>query len=290
MSVLTSQQIITPDNNTDECIVFNITDAQEKFTFSDLITVGETYTIGFWAKSDNPSVLIVEDSTMNITTEWARYTHTFVATIPDLVMDFETAGTYYIYQIQLENGSISTDWTPAPEDTERDIESVKTAVSSMIIDINGIRASVDRVSESASVDVIAGLIEASVSSVRNDLDNIQKQVASIKLASDNFTVEISEISDKLENGTNKVTTTTGKFDNEGLTIEQTDSTTKTQITPDGMTVYGQNANGELSELLIAKSDGVDAYDLHAKTYLKIGGRSRFENYGDNRTGCFWIGG
>ena len=33
-----------------------------------------------------------------------------------------------------------------------------------------------------------------------------------------------------------------------------------------------------------------AVDLHASTYLMVGGRSRFENYGTDRTGCFWIGG
>jgi len=44
---------------------------------------------------------------------------------------------------------------------------------------------------------------------------------------------------------------------------------------------------------VANKDGVDAKDLHAKTYLIIGegeGRSRFEDYSPNRTGCFWIGG
>lgn len=43
-------------------------------------------------------------------------------------------------------------------------------------------------------------------------------------------------------------------------------------------------------MLSATGNGVNATNLHAKTYLIIGGRSRFENYGTNRTGCFWIGG
>jgi hypothetical protein len=46
-------------------------------------------------------------------------------------------------------------------------------------------------------------------------------------------------------------------------------------------------------VLVANNKGVEATDLHAKTYLKIGkneGRSRFEDYGIDRTACFWIGG
>lgn len=52
-------------------------------------------------------------------------------------------------------------------------------------------------------------------------------------------------------------------------------------------------NTEVNEkMLTANKDGVDAVNLRAKTYLIIGkdkGRSRFEDYETNRTGCFWIG-
>lgn len=47
------------------------------------------------------------------------------------------------------------------------------------------------------------------------------------------------------------------------------------------------------EILVANHKGVDAVNLHAKTYLIIGegdGKSRFEDYGEDRTGCYWIGG
>ena len=56
-------------------------------------------------------------------------------------------------------------------------------------------------------------------------------------------------------------------------------------------MYVKKANAE--DVLVANSEGVKATDLHAKTYLIIGegdGRSRFEDYGIKRTGCFWVGG
>jgi hypothetical protein len=59
----------------------------------------------------------------------------------------------------------------------------------------------------------------------------------------------------------------------------------TTITEDGMVVYRDE-----TAVLTANNEGVDAVNLHASTYLIVGGKSRFETYGDNRTGCFWIGG
>ena len=59
---------------------------------------------------------------------------------------------------------------------------------------------------------------------------------------------------------------------------------KTIIDEDCMTIE-INAN----QVLVANNEGVDAYNLHASTYLIIGDNSRFEDYNNNsRTGCFWI--
>ena len=59
---------------------------------------------------------------------------------------------------------------------------------------------------------------------------------------------------------------------------------KTTIDEDGM-IIERNSN----QVLVANNEGVDAYNLHASTYLIIGDNSRFEDYdNDSRTGCFWI--
>jgi hypothetical protein len=95
-----------------------------------------------------------------------------------------------------------------------------------------------------------------------------------------------EIESAMSSGTSRVVTNTGfTFDDTGLTVEKSGSEMKTQITEDGMTVYQNNQS-----VLVANNTGVDAKNLRATTYLIIGGRSRFENYGTDRTGCFWIGG
>ena len=59
---------------------------------------------------------------------------------------------------------------------------------------------------------------------------------------------------------------------------------------------GMRVLRDADEILTADNKGVNAVNLHAKTYLIIGGgdgRSRFEDYdedGEIRTGCYWIGG
>ena len=93
------------------------------------------------------------------------------------------------------------------------------------------------------------------------------------------------ISTEIAKGTDKVITSTGfTFDDNGLTISKSDSEMSTNIDEDGMSIFRNN-----EEVLTADNTGVNATNLHATTYLIIGNNSRFEDYGSDRTGCFWIG-
>lgn len=89
-----------------------------------------------------------------------------------------------------------------------------------------------------------------------------------------------------DDGVTKVNTSAGyTFDENGMTVRKSGKEIKTQITEDGMTVYKNDR-----AVLTANSQGVEAVDLQAATYLSIAGKSRFEKYKSNRVGCFWIGG
>lgn len=145
-------------------------------------------------------------------------------------------------------------------------------LSSLEINTDGINASVENLqkSNSEAFDSINGEIETLTNKVNASMTSEQ-----VKL----------EIKSELANGVTKVETNTGfTFNDEGLTVEKTNSEMKTQITEDGMTVYKND-----EAVLTANNIGVDAVNLHATTYLIIGTNSRFEDYGDSRTGCFWIG-
>lgn len=93
------------------------------------------------------------------------------------------------------------------------------------------------------------------------------------------------ISTELSNGVDKVTTSTGfTFNEAGLTINKSDSEISTNIDEDGMSIYKNN-----EEVLTADNTGVTQINATIKQYLIVGKNSRFEDYGSDRTGCFWIG-
>ena len=123
----------------------------------------------------------------------------------------------------------------------------------------------------------------------SDVDGKVTELSSdVKLKLDANAVNIA-IEKELANGVDRVVTKTGyKFDSDGLNISKSGEPITNQLTHEGMYV---RKSGQ--DILVADKDGVAATDLHAKGYLIIGddeGRSRFEDYLINRTGCFWIGG
>jgi hypothetical protein len=147
------------------------------------------------------------------------------------------------------------------------------AISALQLTTEGITASVQKVEEKTS---------AELEGLNNEVATLTSKVNAAITSED---VQL-QIETELANGVDKVTTTTGfTFNDEGLTVSKSGSEMETTITEDGMTV---RRNEEA--VLIADHEGVKAEDLHATTYLIIGKNSRFEDYLDNRTGCFWIGG
>ena len=112
------------------------------------------------------------------------------------------------------------------------------------------------------------------------IEEIQKEVAT-KTTPEQLQIAIKEA---MSDGVTSVETETGfVFDKDGLSISKTGSEMTTLIDEDGMTVSRSN-----EAILTADSNGVDAINLTAHQYLIVGLHSRFQDYGTNRTGCFFI--
>ena len=139
-----------------------------------------------------------------------------------------------------------------------------------------------------TADAIKAYVEQSMQNIdgqigvfEQDIDLVTKKVEATMSSSD---VEIL-VSQTLQKGIQSVTTTTGyKFDEVGLTVSKSDSPISTTVTEDGMYVKRDNET-----LLSANQKGVEANNLKSN-YIIISGRCRFEKYGANRAGCYWLGG
>lgn len=262
-----------------ECAQFAIDTPTSPFVLSGVTKAGEQYTFGFWIRADAEGSIKTCGKTIVATTEWVRHVITFAATSTDVRIFFETAGVYYIFHPQIEVGNIDTDYVPAPEDTDESIAAANGEIQS----VREYTAQLSLNSESIKSSV--SYLEGTVEGISDDLQNTKGSITSLEQTASQFKLDIQKIND---DGVSKVSNTTGIFDESGMTVDNSESPTKTTVTPDGMKVYRKS--GSTSEpVLSATSSGVDATNLHAKTYLIIGDRSRFENYGSNRTGCFWIG-
>lgn len=132
----------------------------------------------------------------------------------------------------------------------------------------------------ASVSSLQSNVNMNMENVNRQFDEVYNELTS-KMTSEEAELLISQ---RLSTGLSSITTTTGfTFNADGLTVSKSNSSITTQITEDGMRVY-RNAD----EVLRADNEGVIAEDLHATTYLMIGLNSRFEDYNDTRTACFWV--
>jgi uncharacterized protein YehS (DUF1456 family) len=153
-----------------------------------------------------------------------------------------------------------------------EVDSNTDNIASMLINTESITATVQRIEDStqeAAKNTNAAIAELS-------------SRVSATITADELSIAVKK---ELANGVEKVETSTGfTFDSDGLMVSKSGSEMQTQITEDGMQVFKNN-----EAVLTANNIGVDAVNLHATTYLIIGTNSRFEDYGENRTGCFWIG-
>ena len=185
-------------------------------------------------------------------------------------------------KIKFELGNKPTDYNLAPEDTESELSTIKSETKTITETVTQLQLGSDSIN--ASVKSLEQTVKETTEGLANDISIIQDQV-NLAMTSDDVKIEIEK---NLINGVNKISTTTGyTFNENGLNISKSDSEMKTQITEDGMKIYKND-----DVMLTANNQGVDAKNLHATTYLIIGGNSRVENFNEDgymHTAVFWIG-
>lgn len=192
------------------------------------------------------------------------------------------------------NNPTSTEYTTEVCDaTWKEINAIQGQQKTLITDVAELKVAKDSIT--ASVSQITEN-QSGLNSALTDLQNAftdqnntnaeQFETLTQKVESSMTADQVHlAISTELSKGVDKVTTSTGfTFNEAGLTISKSDSEISTNIDEDGMSIYKNN-----EEVLTADNTGVTQINATIKQYLIVGKNSRFEDYGSDRTGCFWIG-
>lgn len=138
----------------------------------------------------------------------------------------------------------------------------------------------------ASDRQIAALLE-SVERISTGLgeleDSTVEQLARIQASAGEVEIWMQKVRTE---GVDKVVTGMGhSFTDEGLRIQALNSEIENLLSNKGMFV-----TAGADSVLQADATGVNAINITARQYLTVGSHARFEDYGQDRAGCFYIGG
>ena len=192
------------------------------------------------------------------------------------------------------NNPTSTEYTTEVCDaTWKEINAIQGQQKTLITDVAELKVAKDNITASVSqiTENQSGLNSAltdlqNAFTDQNNTNDEQFETLTQKVESSMTAEQVHlAISTELSKGVDKVTTSTGfTFNEAGLTISKSDSEISTNIDEDGMSIKKGT-----EEVLTVDNTGVNAINLTSRQYLIIGKNSRFEDYGSDRTGCFWIG-
>lgn len=139
--------------------------------------------------------------------------------------------------------------------------------------------------------VVDGKIESSIKSVESNIGGIESSVESIserisevEQTSTEFNIRFETLENADVEVDHVVTSTGYTFNQNGLSISKSGEEIENLLDNTGMYVKRSGTS-----ILTANSEGVDAINLTANQFLIVGDNSRFEDYMENRTACFYIG-
>ncbi len=259
------------------------------------VKAGEYYTLSYYAKSDaNISVknsLTWEQSPIfegpvanfagsnnvsdNITTDWKRYSRTVKITgdgslqwrieYDDITVP---SGKWYIAGMKLERGNIATDYSPAPEDTQEQIDSKadQTLTQEQLNALEAKRLQMEvELKAKATLEQVSEL-EMFINNLKQeDADGRQKIIEITKNIEERVKdIEpIMEYSQKLKFMDTYITQGNG-----GMIIGANDSTTKVVVTPDRISFQsGGSEVAYISQRMLHIDNGVFTMSLQLGHYI-----------------------
>lgn len=117
--------IINPYNILDNCLRISSTVKGESYRLNNLPIIKGKYTFSVWCKSDSNTTIsfniLGTITSTEVTTEWGKITYTVNTDCSCKYIDFIPTNTniyIYLYEGQLEEGTVNTSWHSAEEDND----------------------------------------------------------------------------------------------------------------------------------------------------------------------------
>lgn len=222
-----------PYNETDEVLELNINDGAV-YRLNNVIKVSGTYTFSIWYKTNKNTTITLRilgnESQISSETSWKKFVKTITVNSVsdqnnDIDIEVASGAIGYFYEACLSEGVSDTSWTPAPEDIDDNIESVKSeftqtaeeikmSVKNIKGDVSNLNIQVGKIEQSVAdnkgnissltttIDGINATVKKqgeSISSIDQKADKISQQVTSVK-SELNSKIELTagEISQKVD--------------------------------------------------------------------------------------------
>lgn len=214
---------------------------------------GKTYTASFYYYVDDSSVLdysfafemkgktssgdvnICSYPTITaataITKKWTKISYTFTISRSDLTAIFaypriRRNGIVWFTDFKLEEGNTPTDWTPAPEDVDSSITSVKTVTESNTTSINTIQGQISTLISNTTITKTDGTttqLKDAYNSTVNTINSMQTTIAE-------HTSDIDANTNSIASVTAKAATLEANLNSISASLSSTQSTVSTHTT------------------------------------------------------------
>lgn len=230
MSKITSTTITNPNGKNDTCALVQVTGQELYYLLRPIEVIGK-YTISFFVKAAANETMIIHygdvTKSFNVTTEWQRAVFSFEAKHIDNVMIQFTTGTYYIYNTQLENGNVPTDYNESPGDLQEQLAEIETTmntqysevvqslesykvevgktyatqssvnqkVSNLTLDLNGFKTSVR---ETYATKGGLNTVDDKISQLTLDLDGFKTEVSKTYTTQSDFQAQIDNLQQQID--------------------------------------------------------------------------------------------
>ena len=291
-------------------------------------TIMNCYADGNYKKDGTSHWFGVKASNMNINTGgWIYFTNTFITPTSDIldnakwfsVMFYarDFTGDIYIRDLKLEKGNKATDWTPAPEDTQADIDDVKQVADTANTNASSAKETADKVEQGLAtadqeiqnlsseltqaqtvlqtqIEQKADAIVSEVSSTYAKFDDVnrveEKLNTTIDQTKDSITTTVNQSVSTLQSQVDSVKTTTDsisnymKFDSDGLELGKSDSAIKTKIDNESWAIVDSGVEVvKVTNQNLTITNGIFLKEIHVGNFAfvpRANGSLDFKKVGD----------